>query len=71
MPAMNLPASASQPLASIDMGSNSFRLEVARLFEGSYRRSLYLKETVRLGAGLDGEMRLTEDAMVRQVVTIR
>ena len=62
---------AAQPLAAIDMGSNSFRLEVARLQGGSYRRSLYLKETVRLGAGLDSEMRLTEAAMQRGLECLR
>jgi len=41
-------------LAAIDMGSNSFRLEIGQLHGGRYRRVDYLKETVRLGAGLDG-----------------
>ena len=40
-------------LAAIDMGSNSFRLEIAQLDQGRYRRVDYLKETVRLGGGLD------------------
>jgi len=40
-------------LAAIDMGSNSFRLEIGQLHGGRYRRVDYLKETVRLGAGLD------------------
>ena len=71
MPAMNLPSLAAQPLAAIDMGSNSFRLEVARLQGGNYRRSLYLKETVRLGAGLDSEMCLTEAAMQRGLECLR
>ncbi|CAN5130300.1 exopolyphosphatase [soil metagenome] len=53
------------PLASIDMGSNSFRLEVASLYRGSYKRIEYLKETVRLGAGLDAEGMLSEAAMLR------
>ena len=52
-------------LAAIDMGSNSFRLEIGQLRDGRYRRQLYLKETVRLGAGLDPEGQLTEDAMLR------
>ena len=45
-------------LAAIDMGSNSFRLEIGQLIEGRYRRIDYLKETVRLGAGLDGNLSL-------------
>ncbi|HEX2011441.1 MAG TPA: exopolyphosphatase, partial [Roseateles sp.] len=47
------------------MGSNSFRLEIAQLQRGRYKRLAYLKETVRLGAGLDAEGMLTEAAMQR------
>lgn len=53
------------PLAAIDMGSNSFRLEIGQIQEGRYRRHLYLKETVRLGAGLDVDGMLTEEASER------
>jgi len=53
------------PLAAVDMGSNSFRLEIGQLQHGRYRRIDYLKETVRLGAGLDAERRLSEDAQQR------
>jgi exopolyphosphatase/guanosine-5'-triphosphate,3'-diphosphate pyrophosphatase len=49
-------------LAAIDMGSNSFRLEIGQLVDGRYRRIDYLKETVRLGAGLDANGLLTEAA---------
>jgi exopolyphosphatase/guanosine-5'-triphosphate,3'-diphosphate pyrophosphatase len=52
-------------LAAVDMGSNSFRLEIGQLQHGRYRRIDYLKETVRLGAGLDGERLLTEEAVQR------
>jgi exopolyphosphatase / guanosine-5'-triphosphate,3'-diphosphate pyrophosphatase len=52
-------------LAAIDMGSNSFRLEIGQLIDGRYRRIDYLKETVRLGAGLDGNGLLTEEATMR------
>lgn len=52
-------------LAAIDMGSNSFRLEIGQLVGGRYRRVDYLKETVRLGAGLDGNGFLTEEAALR------
>ena len=53
------------PLAAIDMGSNSFRLEIAQLQRGHYRRIAYVKETVRLGAGLDEHGVLSEQAMQR------
>lgn len=52
-------------LAAIDMGSNSFRLEIAQVEQGRYRRVDYLKETVRLGAGLDANGLLTEEAAGR------
>ncbi|MBS0449630.1 MAG: exopolyphosphatase [Proteobacteria bacterium] len=52
-------------LAAIDIGSNSFRLEIAQLHEQRYRRVEYLKETVRLGAGLAPDGTLTEEAATR------
>ena len=52
-------------LAAIDMGSNSFRLEIGQLVDGRYRRIDYQKENVRLGAGLDGNGLLTEAASER------
>ena len=52
-------------LAAIDMGSNSFRLEIGQLDHGRYRRVDYLKETVRLGAGLDAAGVLGDDAAAR------
>src|SRR5689334_18514947 len=61
---MTLPSSAGL-LAAIDVGSNSFRLEIGQLQYGRYRRIDYLKETVRLGAGLDDKGMLTEAAARR------
>lgn len=58
-------------LAAIDMGSNSFRLEIGALPHGRYRRVDYLKETVRLGAGLDSAGQLTEDAAQRGLACLR
>jgi exopolyphosphatase/guanosine-5'-triphosphate,3'-diphosphate pyrophosphatase len=58
-------------LAAIDMGSNSFRLEIAQLSPGRYKRIDYLKETVRLGAGLDDQGLLTEDAMQRGLACLQ
>ena len=52
-------------LAAIDLGSNSFRLEIAQLAGGRYRRIDYLKETVRLGGGLDAQGQLGEEAIRR------
>ncbi len=52
-------------LAGLDLGSNSFRLEIGRHEYGQIRRTEYLKETVRLGNGLDAERNLTPEAMQR------
>lgn len=54
-----------QLLAAIDLGSNSFRLEIGVLEHGHIRRVEYLKETVRQGNGLDAERMLSQEAMVR------
>ena len=56
---------AASLLAAVDMGSNSFRLEIARLEQGRLQRVEYHKETVRQGAGLDAESCLSQDAMQR------
>ena len=61
----------SGPLAAVDMGSNSFRLEIGQLPQGRYRRIDYLKETVRLGAGLDGHGMLSDEAAERGLTCLR
>jgi exopolyphosphatase/guanosine-5'-triphosphate,3'-diphosphate pyrophosphatase len=50
-------------LAAVDLGSNSFRLEIGLVEHGEFKRTEYLKETVRQGAGLDEERNLTPQAM--------
>lgn len=52
-------------LAAIDLGSNSYRLEIALLDHGQLKRREYLKETVRQGNGLDADRNLTAEAMQR------
>ena len=52
-------------LAAIDLGSNSFRLEIGRHEHGQIRKVEYLKETVRQGNGLDEARNLTPEAMER------
>ena len=59
------------PLAAVDLGSNSFRLEIGRLQRGRYRRIDYLKEMVRLGGGLDPEGLLTDAAAERGLACLR
>jgi exopolyphosphatase/guanosine-5'-triphosphate,3'-diphosphate pyrophosphatase len=62
---------SSPPLAAVDIGSNSFRLEIGQLIHGRYRRVDYVKETVRLGGGLDENSLLTDAAMERGLDTLR
>ena len=50
-------------LAAVDLGSNSFRLEIGRIEHGEFQRTEYLKETVRQGGGLDEGRNLTAAAM--------
>ena len=50
-------------VAAVDLGSNSFRLEIGRLEHGAFQRTEYLKETVRQGGGLDENRNLTIQAM--------
>ncbi len=52
-------------LAAVDLGSNSFRLEIGQLDHGQIHRTEYLKETVRQGNGLDAARNLTPEAMQR------
>lgn len=52
-------------LAAVDLGSNSFRLEIGRYEHGYIQRVHYLKETVRQGAGLDEERNLSPQALQR------
>lgn len=55
--------SSQRLLAAIDLGSNSFRLEIGQESGGHIARVQYLKETVRQGGGLDAERQLSAQAM--------
>lgn len=59
------------PLAAVDLGSNSFRLEIGTLAQGRYRRTAYFKETVRLGGGLDANGLLVDEAAERGLGCLR
>lgn len=58
-----LPMQSANRLAAVDLGSNSFRLEIGRVEEGNFVRTEYIKETVRQGGGLDENRNLTAAAM--------
>jgi exopolyphosphatase/guanosine-5'-triphosphate,3'-diphosphate pyrophosphatase len=50
-------------LAAVDLGSNSFRLEIGRVEGAQVLRQNYWKETVRLAAGLDDNKRLARKSI--------
>ena len=50
-------------LAAVDLGSNSFRLEIGRYQGGHIERIEYFKETVRQGVGMDENKMLTAAVM--------
>jgi len=50
-------------LAAVDLGSNSFRLEIGRVEGSLIERHGYWKETVRLAAGLGDDQRLSKRAI--------
>ena len=52
-------------LAAVDLGSNSFRLEIGRYEAGHIQRVEYHKEVVRQGSGLDDNKHLNLAAMER------
>lgn len=52
-------------LAAVDIGSNSFRLEVGRFVHGQVQRVDYIKEPVRQGADLDEDRNLKPEAIER------
>ena len=52
-------------LAAVDLGSNSFRLEIGRFAGGQIQRVDYIKEAVRQGAHLDADRNLKPEAIER------
>lgn len=52
-------------LAAVDLGSNSFRLEIGRVVDGQILRVDYLKEAVRQGGDLDEDRNLKPQAIER------
>ena len=59
---MPRPPLTAATLAVVDMGSNSFRLEIGRVEGDQIYRLDTWRETLRIGAGIDGNGRLTADA---------
>jgi len=57
-------------LATVDLGSNSFRLQVSRVLDDQLYTLDTLKETVRLGAGLTAEKILDDDTQERALACL-
>jgi exopolyphosphatase/guanosine-5'-triphosphate,3'-diphosphate pyrophosphatase len=57
-------------IAAVDLGSNSFRLQVARVENDQIYPLDGLKETVRFGAALDTEGRLTPEGQERALAAL-
>ncbi len=60
-----------EQIAAIDMGSNSFRLEVGRVIDDQIYPLDTLKEMIRLASGLDAQNNLDEDSQQRALETLR
>ena len=58
----------TEKYAVIDLGSNSFRLEIAHFDGRRLVSDRYVKETVRLAAGFDSSGCLTEETDRKSVV---
>lgn len=65
------PADPGRELAALDLGSNSFHIVVARLFEGELTILDRLKEPVRLASGLGPNKQLAPEAQERAIECLR
>jgi exopolyphosphatase/guanosine-5'-triphosphate,3'-diphosphate pyrophosphatase len=57
-------------LAAVDLGSNSFRLEIGKVDGDHIARHGYWKETVRLAGGLDESNKLSKKSIDIAVETL-
>ncbi|GLR15092.1 exopolyphosphatase [Chitinimonas prasina] len=62
--------SPSHTIAAVDLGSNSFRLQVARVVEDHIYPLDALKDTVRFAAALDGQGRLNDKGQQRALAAL-
>ncbi len=68
---MNKRETLPAEIAAVDLGSNSFRLQMARPVDGQLVFHDSLREMVRLGAGLGPDKRLDEDTCRRALECLR
>lgn len=60
----------TEQFAAIDLGSNSFRLEIGHFERGRFVSDRYTKETVRLAAGFDAGGRLTPRIQEKALIAL-
>ncbi len=60
-----------EQIAAVDLGSNSFRLEVGRVVDEHIYSLDSLKESIRLASGLDSQNNLDEASQIRALDTLR
>jgi len=71
-PALKSPGLANlSEIAAVDLGSNSFRLQLARVEGEQLFMHDSLRDMVRLGAGLGADKMLAQDAIDRAVESLR
>lgn len=68
---MKTESKAPYHFAAIDLGSNSFHMVVARIQDGHVHILDRIKEMVRLGAGIDENRMLTEEAQTTALACLR
>ena len=70
----SLPANSKRSLdtlAAVDLGSNSFHLQIARVVDGQLYPLDSLKETIRLGAGVTAEKTIDAKTAERALAALR
>ena len=60
-----------ETVAAIDLGSNSFRLQVGRVVEDQIYPLDSLKEPVRLASGLSADKRIDAEAQARAIDALK
>lgn len=60
-----------ETIAAVDLGSNSFRLQVGRVVDDQIYTLDSLKESVRLASGLTADKRLDEESQARALDALR
>ena len=65
------PPQDGEPLAAIDLGSNSFHLQIGRVVDGQIYPLDAVREVARLGAGLTEDKRIDRATQAKALETLR